>query len=76
MKTTEVLQIEGMSCTHCVHTVQNALNDLEGVHVEAVAIGSAHVVYDAAQVDRQALISAIEETGFEVGKPSPPVSMS
>jgi copper chaperone CopZ len=41
------IQIDGMSCGHCVSRVQKALSRLEGVHVDQVEIGSARVTYDA-----------------------------
>ncbi len=41
MTTTETLQIEGMSCDHCVRAVRDALDRLDGVHVESVRIDAA-----------------------------------
>ena len=35
------LEIEGMSCGHCVAAVSEALGELHGVSVENVRIGSA-----------------------------------
>lgn len=65
MKTT--LKIEGMSCHHCVHAVDNALRDVEGITVEHVEIGSATVSYksDSAEL-RTAVHEAIEEEGYMV----------
>jgi copper chaperone len=59
------LQIEGMSCGHCVSRVQKALSRVEGVHVDQVGIGSARVSYDAA-VSLQQIREAVENAGFEV----------
>ena len=64
----ETIHIEGMSCNHCVQSVKNALAAQEGVVVEAVEIGAATVQYDAAKVQRVALVEAIEDIGFEVTK--------
>ena len=33
----------GMSCAHCVRTVREALEGVDGVHVEAVEVGRAVV---------------------------------
>ena len=63
---TETLTIDGMSCTHCVHAVRQALAQVGGVDVEAVEIGSATVQYDDAQVTRDALVAAIVEEGYQV----------
>ena len=37
------LHIEGMSCGHCVNTVNRALHSLSGVTVERVQVGRADV---------------------------------
>ncbi|MFB3132331.1 MAG: cation transporter, partial [Rhodothermales bacterium] len=47
-KKQETLQIEGMSCGHCVKAVQGALEAVEGVEVHAVEIGTAQISYDPA----------------------------
>lgn len=65
-KQEKTLQIEGMSCAHCVKAVQEALGETEGVEVLSVEIGKARVRYDADQVSREDLDEAIEEAGFEV----------
>lgn len=66
MKTQETLKIEGMSCQHCVHAVQKALQQLPEVEVQSVEIGSATVSYDPARVDREQIKAAIEEAGYTV----------
>ncbi|RMH64943.1 MAG: copper chaperone [Bacteroidetes bacterium] len=63
---TETLTIEGMSCSHCVHAVRQALAGLDGVDVDAVEIGSATVRYDDTRVSRDALVAAIEQEGYHV----------
>ncbi|MBN2355922.1 heavy-metal-associated domain-containing protein [candidate division KSB1 bacterium] len=62
---TETIQIQGMSCHHCVMAVQNELSnlDLEKVHV---TIGQVVVEYDESQVSREEIIRAIEEAGYQV----------
>ena len=63
---TETLQIEGMSCGHCVKAVRESLEETDGVEVLDVEIGHARVRYDADRVTPQDLEEAIEEAGFEV----------
>ena len=58
------LTIEGMHCEHCVTAVTKALTALEGVKVEEVALGSASVSYDPAQLSTDDLVTAIEDTGY------------
>ena len=62
----ETLQIEGMSCGHCVRAVEDALADLSGVEVEEVAIGLARVRYDPDSVSRDQIVHAVEEEGYVV----------
>lgn len=62
----ETLDIDGMSCEHCVAAVEDALDALDGVTVEAVEIGSATVAYDPGTTPRSALVDAIEEAGYSV----------
>ena len=66
MKKTETLKIEGMSCNHCVKSVQSALSAIDNVDVDAVEIGTATVQIEGDSVNRATLVEAIEEIGFEV----------
>ncbi len=65
-KQSETLKIEGMSCNHCVSSVNKALSSTEGVEVKNVEIGKAEVSYDADKVTHEQLVEAIEDIGFEV----------
>lgn len=58
MTTSHELQIQGMSCGHCVKTVETALRGVRGVTRADVQIGKAHVETDES-VTRQALIAAL-----------------
>lgn len=66
MTRTETLTITGMSCGHCVRSVQTALETVDGVSVEDVRVGEARVRYDDAVVDPAAVARAVEEEGFAV----------
>ena len=59
------LAIEGMHCGSCVNHVARALNALEGVNVEKVAVGSAEVAYDASKATPQALTRAVADAGYD-----------
>lgn len=65
MKTQE-LKIEGMTCGHCVMSVQKELAKLAGVTVEKVEIGSAKVQFDETKVNPAMLANAVEEAGYRV----------
>lgn len=58
------LVIEGMHCGGCVRRVTAALAGLEGVEVCAVEVGTAQVDYDAAQVEPQEILDAVNGIGF------------
>ena len=58
------LQIEGMSCGHCVARVEKALSRLEGVHVGRVGIGSAEIDYDPARTPFTRIRQAIDDAGY------------
>ncbi len=60
------LEIEGMSCQHCVHAVKNALESLDGVEVEDVSIGSAEVTVDSTKIESSAIERAIAAEGYRV----------
>jgi copper chaperone len=58
------LEIDGMSCQHCVRAVTGALQGLPGVTVEEVAIGHATVAYDPGQTTPDALLEAVADEGY------------
>jgi copper ion binding protein len=68
------LEISGMSCGHCVNAVKSALQELDGVDVRKVEIGSATVDYDPARTSRDAIEGAIVDAGYQVG-PAAPVQL-
>ena len=55
--------IEGMHSAACVRRVRKALEQLEGLQVREVGLGSAVVDGDAAQ--RAAALDAIANAGFQ-----------
>ena len=61
------LEINGMSCQHCVKTVTDALTALEGVQRAKVNLrkGEAIVHFDASRTTPANLTEAITEAGFE-----------
>ncbi|MDF3003516.1 MAG: hypothetical protein K0Q48_3635 [Bacillota bacterium] len=64
----KVLNVEGMSCLHCVNAVTNALKALEGVGDVAIDLEGKTVAveYDGDKVSLDALRDAIEEEGYDV----------
>ena len=58
------LEIDGMSCGHCVAAVSEALADLPGVNVDNVRIGAAEVSYHPDQVSPEQIVLAVEDAGY------------
>ena len=63
---TKVLQIEGMTCMHCVGRVQKALNELEGVEAKVDLDTKNATVSIAGEVTDTELKNAVEDAGYEV----------
>lgn len=59
------LKIDGMSCGHCVMSVQKALRALDGVQVEQVLVGSAQLQFDPATRQVDDILNAIRDAGYE-----------
>ena len=65
MKT--ILQIEGMSCAHCVQHVKQALEALKGVESVDVSLSEKNATVEhGEETDLASLKKAVEEAGFEV----------
>ena len=58
------LEINGMSCGHCVAAVSEALAELPGVTVDQVRIGGAQVSYEPNQVSPEQIVLAVEDAGY------------
>lgn len=64
---TKTLNIEGMSCGHCVNHVRTALSGLDGVSkVEVTLEDKQAVVTLSKDVLDDALVTAVKEAGYEV----------
>ena len=58
------LNIEGMTCEHCVRAVNDRLRRTEGVEVERVTLGSADVRYDPKTTNPEQLADIIADEGY------------
>jgi copper ion binding protein len=59
------IAVNGMSCGHCVAAVKKALEELSGVEVEQVSIGSVTVSYDPESVSVEQIAEAVRNSGYE-----------
>ena len=66
MKTSEI-KIKGMSCNHCVASIQKALSALEGVKSVDVSLENemATVEYYEAKTEESIFKNVIDDIGFE-----------
>ena len=64
--TREFVVVEGMTCNHCVATVTNALNKIEGIENVEVDL-SAGKAYYSGNVDKSTVKNAVESCGYTVG---------
>ncbi len=64
--TTRVLRVPDMSCRHCEMSVQEALDELDGVERSKAdhTTGRVELVYDANGVTDEKLREAVEEAGY------------
>ena len=60
------MKIDGMSCGHCVSSVDKALKKIDGVKVEWVMIGKATVSYDPSAVSAEQIADAVADEGYAV----------
>ncbi|MGM9966355.1 MULTISPECIES: copper chaperone CopZ [unclassified Rummeliibacillus] len=62
------LNVEGMSCGHCVKAVENGVGSLNGVQNVSVNLekGLVDVDYDNSKVTTENIKEAIEEEGYIV----------
>ncbi len=58
------LQIDGMSCGHCLNAVNRALQGLAGAEVGSVTIGRAVLTYDPARLDPAVIVAAVTDAGY------------
>ena len=64
----QTLNVEGMSCNHCVESIHNTLNEIIGVQKAFVNLEEKEVRidYNELKVELNFLINKIKGKGFEV----------
>lgn len=58
------LQVDGMSCGHCLNAVNQALGRIPGVTIESVRIGRAELRFDPGVTTPAQIREAVEEAGY------------
>jgi copper chaperone len=64
--TTQVLEIGGMTCGHCLMAVRNSLSQVEGLTIAELRVGRAKVAFDPAVVAPGAAEAAVRDAGYSV----------
>ena len=62
------LKVEGMSCQHCVASVKQSLEAVDGVESAMPDLDSGEVVINGDDLDREKLESAVRDAGYSVKK--------
>ncbi len=61
-----VLEIEGMSCEHCVKRVKEAIEKIDGVTSVSVDLKEGKANVQGEVIDTQILKQAVEDAGYDV----------
>ncbi len=60
------LNVEGMSCNHCVNSVEKAVKEVGAAASVNLSAKTVAVEYDQAKVSLAAIKQAIEDQGYDV----------
>lgn len=62
------LKVDGMSCGHCVASVEGALNKLGAVAKVDLTTKQVDIAYDSNKLTIEQMMIAIEDLGFDIMK--------
>ncbi len=62
------LKVQGMSCGHCVNTIEGSVNELKGISMVKVHLkeGTVEIEYSSNEVDLETIKRIIDEQGYDV----------
>ncbi|AZQ46759.1 copper chaperone CopZ [Bacillus sp. GX] len=62
------LKVEGMSCGHCVNSIESSVKELNGVEQVKVQLaeGTVDVTIDSSAVTLKDIVAVIEDQGYDV----------
>ena len=60
------LNIEGMTCEHCVRAIDGRLRRTPGVQVEKVVVGALDLRYDKSRISLDEISELISDEGYTV----------
>ena len=63
----EILKVEGMSCNHCVNTIETNVGALDGVSAVSVDLSKGEVTVELADAATLAQVKeTIEDQGYDI----------
>jgi copper chaperone len=63
---TLTLSVPGMTCGHCESAVKNEVGNVPGVTAVEIDLESKDVTVTGTDLDRSAIVAAIDEAGYDV----------
>jgi copper chaperone len=60
------IQVDGMSCQHCVMRVKKAVEGLAGITDLAVEVGRVKATFDESKVQKKDIEEAIVKAGYKI----------
>ncbi|WHY27550.1 copper chaperone CopZ [Bacillus wiedmannii] len=62
------LKVEGMSCGHCVNSIESSVKEINGVEQVKVQLaeGTVEVTIDSSVVTLKDVVAVIEDQGYDV----------
>ena len=60
------IQVEGMSCQHCVMRVRKAVEGLAGIAKSDVQVGRVNVTFDESKIKQKDIEEAILKAGYKI----------
>jgi len=60
------IQVEGMSCQHCVMRVKKAVEGLAGIVKSDVQVGQVKIAFDESKIGQKAIEDAIVKAGYKI----------
>ncbi|GAA0316607.1 MULTISPECIES: copper chaperone CopZ [Oceanobacillus] len=66
--TNKTLNVQGMSCGHCISSIEGSVGELNGVESVKVHLqdGKVDITFDGDKVDLKDIKEAIEDQGYDV----------
>ena len=60
------INIEGMSCQHCVMRVKKAIEGLAGISGLSVEVGTAKVTFEESKIQQADIENAVVKAGYKI----------